>query len=141
MLKNNINIMVGTKVSSCKELIVWQKAMDLVAAVYKLTDNYPKTELYGLVSQTKRSAISIVSNIAEGRRRGTKKDFRHFLIISGEYLMFMADLRSLLYFIMVSTIWAMWREAPGAGSATVAMLRLSLIIRPGKASTSCKLVA
>lgn len=82
MLKNNINIMVGTKVSSCKELIVWQKAMDLVAAVYKLTDNYPKTELYGLVSQTKRSAISIVSNIAEGRRRGTKKDFRHFLIMS-----------------------------------------------------------
>lgn len=74
--------MVGTKVSSCKELIVWQKAMDLVAAVYKLTDNYPKTELYGLVSQTKRSAISIVSNIAEGRRRGTKKDFRHFLIMS-----------------------------------------------------------
>jgi len=67
---------------SYKDLIVWQKGMDLVVAIYELTDQYPRSELYSLVSQTRRSAISIPSNIAEGRRGSSKKDFRHFLIIS-----------------------------------------------------------
>ncbi len=56
--------------------------MDLVIEIYKLTEQFPKTEIYGLTSQMKRSAISIPSNIAEGRRRGSKKDFRQFLIIA-----------------------------------------------------------
>lgn len=67
---------------SYKDLIVWQRAMELVIAVYDLTEKYPKSELYGLVSQMKRAAVSIPSNIAEGRRRGSKKEFRQFLIIS-----------------------------------------------------------
>lgn len=67
---------------SYKDLKVWQKAMELVVIVYGLTDQYPKSEIYGLISQTRRSAVSIPSNIAEGRRRGTRKDFRQFLIIA-----------------------------------------------------------
>ena len=65
-----------------KDLIVWQRAMELVGAVYELTKDFPRSEIYGLVSQMQRCATSIPSNIAEGRRRGTKKDYRHFLIIA-----------------------------------------------------------
>ena len=49
-----------------KKLIVWQKAMQLVVAVYKLTKSFPRTEIYGLASQIQRAAVSIPSNIAEG---------------------------------------------------------------------------
>ncbi len=70
------------KVESYKNLIVWQRAIALVVAVYKLTNHFPKEETYGLTSQIKRSAISIPSNIAEGSRRGSKKDFRHFLLMA-----------------------------------------------------------
>jgi len=73
---------MGTAINSHKDLIVWQKAMDLVVAVYTLTECFPKSEQYGLVSQMRRAAVSIPSNIAEGYRRGTKKDYRNFLIIS-----------------------------------------------------------
>jgi len=65
-----------------KDLIVWQKSMDLVVAVYALTEQFPKSEIYGLTSQIRRSAVSIPSNIAEGRTRGTRKDYRQFLIIA-----------------------------------------------------------
>src|SRR5262245_22959452 len=53
--------------------------MDLVVRIYVLTKKFPKEELYGIVSQMRRSVISIPSNIAEGSRRGSRKDFRHFL--------------------------------------------------------------
>ena len=56
--------------------------MDLVVAMYALSDEFPKTEMYGLTSQMRRAAVSIPSNIAEGRRRGSKKDYRQFLIIA-----------------------------------------------------------
>jgi four helix bundle protein len=67
---------------SYKSLIVWQKAVDLVVLIYELIELFPKTERYGLSSQMTRAAVSIPSNIAEGRRRGTKKDFKHFLQIA-----------------------------------------------------------
>jgi len=70
------------KTSSYKDLIVWQRSMDLVVAVYKLTEKLPKSEIYGLTSQMSRAAVSIPSNIAEGRRRGSRKDYRQFLIIA-----------------------------------------------------------
>ena len=69
-------------IETYKELIVWQKAMELVLEIYKLTDQFPKSEVYGLTSQIRRAAVSLPSNIAEGRRRGTKKDFRQFLLIA-----------------------------------------------------------
>lgn len=65
-----------------KDLIVWQRAMEVVVAIYELTEQFPKSELYGLSSQMRRAAVSIPSNIAEGRRRGGQKEFRHFLLIA-----------------------------------------------------------
>lgn len=71
-----------TVIHSHKDLIVWQKAMDLVYLIYELTEHFPREEIYGLTSQMRRSAISIPSNIAEGRRRGTRNDFAQFLHIA-----------------------------------------------------------
>ncbi len=65
-----------------KDLKVWQKSIDLTVEIYKITENFPKEEIYGLTSQMRRSAVSIGSNIAEGRNRGTKKDFSNFLRIA-----------------------------------------------------------
>lgn len=71
-----------TLIKSYKDLIVWQKAINLVEKIYQLTNNFPKEEIYGLTSQIRRSAVSIPSNIAEGKGRGTRKDYRQFLYIS-----------------------------------------------------------
>ena len=65
-----------------KELIVWQKSMDLVEEVYNLTSSFPAEEKFGLTSQIRRCVVSIPSNIAEGTGRKSKKVFRHFLEIS-----------------------------------------------------------
>lgn len=65
-----------------KDLIVWQKSMELVIEVYKITEQYPKTEIYGLAAHTKKTAVSIPSNIAEGKRRRSEKEFCRFLIIA-----------------------------------------------------------
>ena len=59
---------------SYRELIVWQKGIEVVIEMYRLTEGFPKSELYGLASQMKRAAVSIPSNIAEGRGRGGKKE-------------------------------------------------------------------
>jgi four helix bundle protein len=64
------------------QLIAWQKAMDLVVMVYRLTATFPKEELFGLTVQVRKAAVSIPSNIAEGQGRGTTRDFLHFLSIA-----------------------------------------------------------
>ncbi len=64
------------------ELETWRRAMDLAEAVYAATKAYPKEEMYGLTSQTRRSAVSIPSNIAEGQGRGATRDFVRFLSIA-----------------------------------------------------------
>ncbi len=69
-------------VESHKDLIVWQKSIQLVTKVYELTKTFPKEELFGLTSQMRRAAVSIPSNIAEGRNRGSRKDFRQFLLVA-----------------------------------------------------------
>jgi four helix bundle protein len=66
-------------VKSFEELIVWQKAVDLAEAVYRATRGFPKEELYGLVSQMRRAAVSVPSNIAEGQGRQTRGEFVQFL--------------------------------------------------------------
>ncbi|MFC1730918.1 four helix bundle protein [candidate division KSB1 bacterium] len=73
---------MNNKVKSYKDLIVWQKAIDLVVAIYSLTDNLPKSELFDLTSQIRRAAVSIPANISEGSRRSSKKEFAQFLKIS-----------------------------------------------------------
>ncbi|MFC1734071.1 four helix bundle protein [candidate division KSB1 bacterium] len=67
---------------SYKDLTVWKKGIDLVKEVYSLTGQFPKDESFGLTSQMRRSSVSIPSNIAEGKMRGTQKDYRHFLLHS-----------------------------------------------------------
>lgn len=69
-------------IKSYKELIVWQKSVELSMYIYQCSKNFPRDELFGLRSQMRRSAVSIPSNIAEGRCRGTRKDFSHFLRIA-----------------------------------------------------------
>src|SRR3989338_3615584 len=94
--------MLNQQVHSYRDLVVWQKAMDLVIAVYRLTEIFPVNEQYGLTAQIKRAAISIPSNIAEGRRRGTRKDYRQFLIIaygSGAELETQSEIAKRLRFI------------------------------------------
>ena len=71
-----------TKKQSYKDLVVWQKSVDLVILVYQLTKCFSKDELYSLTSQMRRSAISIPSNIAEGSFRAGKKEFIQFLHIA-----------------------------------------------------------
>lgn len=65
-----------------KGLIVWQKSLDLSIKIYSLTKDFPKEEMYGLTSQMRRASVSIPSNIAEGRCRGSRKDFVQFLRIA-----------------------------------------------------------
>jgi four helix bundle protein len=62
-----------------KDLIVWQKAMDLVAEVYRVTEGFPKREVYSLTDQVRRAAVSVPSNVAEGQAHFNKGEFLHFL--------------------------------------------------------------
>lgn len=66
-------------IQSYRDLFVWQKAMDLVVAYYGATEQFPKTEIYGFTGQLRRAAVSIPSNIAEGRGRQHLSEFIHFL--------------------------------------------------------------
>jgi four helix bundle protein len=68
---------------SFRDLIVWQKAVHMCTAVYRCTESFPRSELYGLVNQMRRAAVSVASNIAEGYGRKT----------TGEYLQFLGNAR------------------------------------------------
>src|SRR3989338_11366185 len=68
--------------NSYKDLIVWQKSIELVIGIYKMTDKFPKSELYGLTSQIRRAAVSISSNIAEGYTRKHRLEYIQFLRIA-----------------------------------------------------------
>ncbi len=68
-----------SKMRSHKDLNVWKEAMGLAKEIYSLTTDFPREEIYGLVSQMRRAAVSIPSNIAEGAARGSHKDFIRFL--------------------------------------------------------------
>ena len=68
--------------TSFRQLIVWQKSIELVKIIYQITESFPKKETYGLTSQMRRSAVSIPSNIAEGFKRQHLKEFKQFLNIS-----------------------------------------------------------
>lgn len=70
------------KLKSYKELIVWQKSVQLAVKIYKITDRYPKSELYGLTHQTRKSAVSIPSNIAEGSTRQHLQEYLQFLNVA-----------------------------------------------------------
>ncbi|MBM4273105.1 MAG: four helix bundle protein [Deltaproteobacteria bacterium] len=67
------------KAHSYRDLVAWKKAVELVTEIYYLTKNFPKEEMFGLVSQIRRAAGSIPSNIAEGHARASRKEFQYFL--------------------------------------------------------------
>lgn len=69
-------------VRNYRDLIAWQKAMDLVDLIYQTTKGFPKDEMYGLTNQLRRAAVSIPSNIAEGQGRQTTPEFVRFLAIA-----------------------------------------------------------
>jgi four helix bundle protein len=65
-----------------RDLIAWQKGMDLVEMVYRNSDNWPKAEHYGLINQVRRAAVSVPANIAEGQGRSSTKEYLHHLSIA-----------------------------------------------------------
>ncbi len=65
-----------------KDLVVWQKAIELVVDIYRITEYLPREELYSLSDQIRRAAVSVPSNIAEGQQRGSAKEFGRFLSIA-----------------------------------------------------------
>jgi four helix bundle protein len=67
---------------SYKDLIIYQKSYKLALEIYQVTKDYPKEEIYGLISQMRRSAVSIPCNIAEGYRRGHRKEYIQFLYMA-----------------------------------------------------------
>ena len=74
---------VPAPVLSYRDLRVWQQAMDLAEAAYRATEHFPEHERYGLVTQLRRAAVSVASNIAEGHARSTGDYLRHLLISNG----------------------------------------------------------
>jgi four helix bundle protein len=75
-------VKTGPAMQSFRDLLVWQRSMELTVAVYRLTQRFPREEAFGLTSQLRRSAISIPSNIAEGHGRMNPREFKHFLLIA-----------------------------------------------------------
>jgi four helix bundle protein len=65
-----------------KKLIIWQKAMDVVSAVYQVVEKFPKEERYGLRSQVTRCAVSIAANIAEGSAKSSQKEYKYYTEIA-----------------------------------------------------------
>ncbi len=98
------------KIKTVKELLVWQKGLALVKQIYQATKAFPREEIYGIVAQMKRSAVSVPSNIAEGFRRRHSKEFKQFLniglgslaeletqvLISGELAFLATDVKTAL---------------------------------------------
>jgi four helix bundle protein len=70
------------QIKSYKDLLIWQKGINIVVLVYKIVESFPKEELYALSNQLKRASVSVPSNIAEGYGRNSEKSFSHFLDIS-----------------------------------------------------------
>ena len=81
-----------TKIESHRDLIVWQRGMDLVEGVYAATKNFPVDERFRLINQATRAAVSVPANIAEGHARGTRREYAQFVAIAKGSLMEARDL-------------------------------------------------
>jgi four helix bundle protein len=73
---------MAEKIKTYRDLDIWTVGIEIVKDIYKLTENFPKQEMYGLVSQMRRAAVSIPSNVAEGFRRYHNKEYKQFLYTS-----------------------------------------------------------
>lgn len=72
----------SVKIQSHRDLTVWKLGMEIAEAVYQITREFPKDELYGLTSQLRRAAVSVPANIAEGNARSSTKEYLHMLSVS-----------------------------------------------------------
>lgn len=112
-----------------REFVVWQKSVDMVSSIYKITSTFPKDEIYGLTNQIRRASVSIPSNIAEGFGRTTKNEFKRFCQISiGSLfeLQTQLEIARNLNFINVSdfkTIYENSREVEAMLSALIKKLK------------------
>ena len=88
--------MERTKIQKVEDLIVWQKAHQLVLAIYTVTREFPKEERYGIISQMRRAAVSVPANIAEGFRKRTKAEKQRFVTIAH------GSLEETRYFLILS---------------------------------------
>jgi len=88
--------MQGKPATSFKDLIVWQKSHALALKVYRVSSQYPKSELYGLVSQMRRAAVSVPANIAEGFKRASRPDKARLLNVA------QGSLEELRYFLLLA---------------------------------------
>ena len=87
---------MGNVVKSFLDLIVWQKSHSLTLDIYQITNKFPSVEKYGVISQLRRAAYSVPSNIVEGHTRNSSKEFVHFLSIA------QGSLNELKYFLILS---------------------------------------
>ena len=69
-------------IQSVRDLVAWQRALDLTEAVYRATDSWPRREIFGFTDQVRRSAVSVMANIAEGQGRSGPREFLHHLSIA-----------------------------------------------------------
>ena len=104
------------EIKSHRDLVVWQKGMDLVVLIYELTKSMPKAEQYGLTSQLQRAAVSIPANLAEGNARGSRKDYARFVGIARgsaaelETLLTLANRMSLIAGTAITSAFAQTEE-------------------------------
>jgi four helix bundle protein len=111
--------------ASHRELVVWQKSMDMVVQVYRLTSLFPRDEMYRLTSQVTRAAVSVPANIAEGNGRATRRDYAHFLAIAK------GSLNETETFLLLAMRLGYLREQE-------ALVTLALITEIGKMLTSLR---
>jgi four helix bundle protein len=114
------------KVESYRDLEVWQKAMDLAVAAYRLTESFPSHEQFGLRSQIHRAAVSVPSNVAEGHGRSITREYLHYLAIAHGSLMELetqVDLAARLGFATRLTADGVLRDAAECGRMLHGLIR------------------
>jgi four helix bundle protein len=129
------------KAKTYRELLVWQKAMDLVIETYALTAKFPKSEQFGLSTQLQRAAVSIPSNIAEGHARKSRLEFSHHLSYSRgslaevETQMILANRLGYVNREAIKTFWSLSQEVGKMLTPMIATLSKGIRQSPGSKNT------
>jgi four helix bundle protein len=121
-------------INSYRDLRVWQRAVDLVIASYELTKQFPQSELYGLVSQIQRAAISIPANIAEGHGREHLGDYLHHLSMANGSLMELEThflVAGRLGYLKLESLDRLWDQTAEVGRMLAGLIRSLKNSRPG----------
>jgi four helix bundle protein len=116
---------VASPILTYRDLGVWQKGIELVVECYRLSDGFPKSELYGLTSQLRRAAVSVPTNIAEGKGRRSTRSYLHFLDIAYGSLMeveTLLEIAAKLSFLSADTLTALLARTGEIGRMTNALI-------------------